>query len=362
MVKVARHSIWKWLLVIVSILMLSYSFFLISRGAEVSIIEEKVPITRHVTVTQYVTRQVPKTQILFSGNDLIIPVWGYRYSGPYQLDVGKTLKVSWEADTSVNVYVMNDVDWQSRFFGAPTRWRTSKVGSSGTIEYYIQHAEPIYIQVLCPTWCSAKLYRWVEEIVWSENVVDTIVHVRAIQTEITQSRTILQTSHITAGYILAIISGVLFLAGLTFILAPTGTLSKKTNETGVKLKNYQEYLQNLKQLKNQMNLLKTMYEKGEIDEETYLRLSNEIDEKISNLRYILTQERTAYENELRSLDERTSILKKRFGELMIRRRIGLIDQNAFEREMKQIRKELEDIKSKREYIRSLLEVLKAEEI
>jgi hypothetical protein len=54
------------------------------------------------------------------------------------------------------------------------------------------------------------------------------------------------------------------------------------------------------------------------------------------------------------LNEHVSILKKRFGEVMIRRRIGLIDQSAFEREMKQIRKELEDIKSKREYLRSLL--------
>jgi len=109
-------------------------------------------------------------------------------------------------------------------------------------------------------------------------------------------------------------------------------------------------------------MLKTMYEQGEIDEDTYLRLSNEINEKISSLRNILTQERTVYENELRSLDERVSILKKRLEELMIRRRIGLIDQIAFEREMKQIRKELEDIKSKREYLRSLVEALKAEEI
>jgi len=362
MVKVTRHSISKWLLVIVSMLMLSYALFLISRGAEVSVIEEKVPITRQVTVTQYITKQVAKTQILFSGNDLIIQAWGYRYSGPYHLDVGKTLRVSWEADTSVNVYIMNDIDWQSRFFGAPTRWRTSKVGSSGTIEYYIQHAEPIYIQVLCPTWCSAKLFRWVEEVVWSENVVDPVVHIRAIQTEITQSRTILQTMHVTAGYILAMVSGVLFLAGLTFILAPPGTLFKKTSETSVKLKSYQDYLQNLKQLKSQMNMLKTIYEQGEIDEDTYLRLSNEINEKISSLRNILTQERTVYENELRSLDERVSILKKRLEELMIRRRIGLIDQIAFEREMKQIRKELEDIKSKREYLRSLVEALKAEEI
>jgi hypothetical protein len=202
----------------------------------------------------------------------------------------------------------------------------------------------------------------VEEITWSENIVDAIFHTRAIQTEITQSRTILQTSHVTAGYILAIISGVLFLAGLTFILAPTGTLFKKTSETSVKLQSYQIYLQNLKQLKSQMNMLKTIYEQGEIDKDTYLRLSNEINEKISSLRNILTQERIVYENELRSLDERVSILKKRLEELMIRRRIGLIDQIAFEREMKQIREELEDIKSKREYLRSLVEALKAEEI
>jgi len=51
---------------------------------------------------------------------------------------------------------MNDVDWQNRFFVAPTRWRASKVGSSGTLEFYIQHDEPIYVEVLCPTLCSAS--------------------------------------------------------------------------------------------------------------------------------------------------------------------------------------------------------------
>jgi 2-hydroxy-3-keto-5-methylthiopentenyl-1-phosphate phosphatase len=47
---------------------------------------------------------------------------------------------------------------------------------------------------------------------------------------------------------------------------------------------------------------------------------------------------------------------------MVIRRIGLIDKNAFEREMKLIKKELEDMKSKREYFKSLLESLTFEEI
>jgi gas vesicle protein len=354
----AQHRIWKWVLVIVSFLMLLFSLSLISQGAEVSVFEERVPTTSYVAITTYVTRQVPQTQILFSRSDLIIPTWSYLYSGPYRLDVGRTLKISWEADTSVNVYVMNDVDWQSRFFGAPTRWRASKVGSSGTIAFYVQYDEPIYIQVLCPTWCNAKLYRWVGEVVWFENIVDAIVQTKAIQTEITQLRTILQTSRITGGYILAIISGALFIAGVILILAPTGGISK---EESVKLSNYREYLHNLKQLKIQMNLLRTMYEKGEIGEDAYQRLGDEINEKISGLRNIITQERTACEKELKSLEENIVVLKKRSEELIVRRRIGLIDENAFEDEMKQIRKDLEDMESRREYLKSLLEALTAEE-
>jgi len=140
------YKAWKWALAVISLALLMFSLFLIAQGPRVNIFEERVPVTRYVTTTTYVTRQVPRSEILFSGTNLLISTWEYLYSGPYRIGVGKTLKISWEADTSVNVYVMNDVDWQSRFFGgAPIRWRASKVGSSGTLEFYIQHDEPIYI-------------------------------------------------------------------------------------------------------------------------------------------------------------------------------------------------------------------------
>jgi gas vesicle protein len=329
------HGVWRWALTLVSLILLLFSLFLISLGPEVRIFEEKVP------------KLVQRSQTLFSGSDLLIPAWGYRYSGPYRLDVGKILKVSWEADTSVNVYVLNDVDWQNRFFGTPTRWRKFGSGRSGFLEFYINYNEPIYIQVLCPTWCSAKLYRWDEKVEWEENVIET------------QTKTNVQTTQVTYGYVLALISGALFVAGVILTITPIGGLYKKE---GLKLRSYREYLDNLKQLKIQMNLLRTMYEKGEIDENTYQRLANEIDDKISSLRNIITQERNACEKEMRGLEEKISALKKRFEELMVRRRIGLIDKNAFEREMKQIKKELEDMKSKREYFKSLLESLTFEEI
>jgi polyhydroxyalkanoate synthesis regulator phasin len=53
-----------------------------------------------------------------------------------------------------------------------------------------------------------------------------------------------------------------------------------------------------------------MYEKGEIDENTYQRLANEIDDKISSLRNIITQERNACDKEMRGLEEKISALKK----------------------------------------------------
>jgi uncharacterized integral membrane protein len=211
------HGTWKWALVVISLILLIFSLILIVQGPEISVTYERVPVTSYVTTTTHVTRQVPRSQVLFSGRDLIIPVWGYRYSGPYRIDVGKTLKIFWEADTSVNVYVMNDVDWQNRFFGAPTRWRVFEFGRSGTLEFSIQYDEPIYIQVLCPTWCSAKLYRWEEKVEWIENVVMIVTKTEPIQIEITQTRTSLQMSRVAMGYLLAVASGTMLVAGIIFI-------------------------------------------------------------------------------------------------------------------------------------------------
>ena len=90
------HRVWKWVLAIISLTLLVFSSFLIAQGPEVNIFVESVPITSYVTVTTHVTRQVPRSRTLFSGTDLLIPTWGYRYSGPYRIDVGKTLKISWK--------------------------------------------------------------------------------------------------------------------------------------------------------------------------------------------------------------------------------------------------------------------------
>ena len=83
------HRAWKWALAVISLILLISSLFLIAQGPEISISEERVP----VTTTTHVTRQVPRSQILSSGTDLLIPAWGCRYSGPYRLGVGKTLKI-----------------------------------------------------------------------------------------------------------------------------------------------------------------------------------------------------------------------------------------------------------------------------
>jgi len=356
------HRAWKWALAVICLGLLIFSLFLIAQGPEVSIFEERVPIIKYVTTTTHVTRQVPRSQILFSGTDLLISTWGYRYSGPYRIDVGKTLKVSWEADTSVNVYVMNDVDWRSRFFGAPTRWRSSKVGSSGTLEFYIQHDEPIYIQVLCPTWCSAKLYRWEEKVEWIENVVEVVTKTEPIQTEIIQTRTNLQTSRVTIGYLLAATSGVMIVISMVFILGPNIRFSRKVTyeESTRLLLDYQEYLQDLRRLMTQRDLLRAMYERGEINEDVYRKLESEISEEISSMKDIIDQERAACENELKSLEEKLIGLKRRLEELRVRKYLGIIEEKDFERETRLIMKDFESMKKRREYLKSLLEILKME--
>jgi hypothetical protein len=356
------YKAWKWALAVISLALLMFSLFLIAQGPRVNIFEERVPVTRYVTTTTYVTRQVPRSQILFSGTDLLIPTLGYRYSGPYRIGVGKTLKVSWEADTSVNVYVMNDVDWQSRFFGAPIRWRASKVGSSGALEFYIQYDEPIYIEVVCPTLCSVKLYRWEEKVEWVENVREAVTETVPIQTEIIQTKTNLQTSHITIGYLLAATSGAVFVISMVFILGSNTRFSRKAiEEESTRLPSYQGYLEDLRRLTTQRNLLRAMYERGEIEEDVYRKLESEISEKISSIKDVINQERAAYENELKSLEEKLIDLKKKLEELRVRRYLGIIKENEFKREMQLIMKDFESMKKRREYLNSLLEILKMEE-
>jgi len=70
------HRAWKWALAVISLILLISSLFLIAQGPEISISEERVPVTKYVTTTTHVTRQVPRSQILFSGTDLLIPAWG----------------------------------------------------------------------------------------------------------------------------------------------------------------------------------------------------------------------------------------------------------------------------------------------
>ena len=282
--------------------------------------------------------------------------------GPYRIDVGKTLKISWEADTSVNVYVMNDVDWKNRLFGTPTRWRTFKAGSSGTLEFHIQHDEPIYIEVLCPTSCSAKLYRWEERVEWVENVVEAVTKTKPIHIDTIQTKTSLQTSRVTIGYLLAITSGTVFVISIIFILGHNIRFPRKAvDDESSRLSNYQEYLQDLSRLKAQKDLLRTMYERGEIEEDVYQKLEGEISEKISNIKDVINQERIACENELKSLEEKLIGLRKRLEELRVRRRLDIIDENDFKREMQSIMSDFESIKRRKEYLESLMEILKTEE-
>jgi membrane protease YdiL (CAAX protease family)/ribosomal protein L37E len=118
------------------------------------------------------TRLVPeaRTALLSSGSDLAIPAFGLRYGGPYSVQGGRVLTVSWSASTVVNVYVMNQADWANRFVGAPTTFRAFSFGTSGTLSYNVTAPETLYVQVMSPVWASAKLYSWEVKLTWTELV------------------------------------------------------------------------------------------------------------------------------------------------------------------------------------------------
>jgi len=118
------------------------------------------------------TKIMPETRTaaLFSGSELTIPVLHARASGPYSVQGNRTLDVIWSADADVNVYVMDDADWANRLLGTPTTWRAFSYGSRGSVQYRIPYPETLYVQVMTPTWASAKLYTWEETLTWTELV------------------------------------------------------------------------------------------------------------------------------------------------------------------------------------------------
>lgn len=147
------------------------------------------PVTNYKVVTYPVTETVTRENILFEGKNLIISEFGYRYSGPYDFKAGQTITVTWDADSVVNVYIMNDVDWSKRFFGAPTSWRAFRSGTSGSLSYTLRYDEPIYIQVMSPTWSSAKLYTWKETRTWQEQTTTYTTQTIAITTYVNETIT-----------------------------------------------------------------------------------------------------------------------------------------------------------------------------
>ncbi|MEM1515861.1 MAG: hypothetical protein QXH24_07460 [Candidatus Bathyarchaeia archaeon] len=359
-----------FLIVIPLILILFLSLFLILQKPSFTIHEEVAPITitrtigvTSTTIVRYQT-QVQRSQVLFRGENLLIPVWGYRYSGPYHIDAGRILKVYWEADTSVNVYILNDVDWANRFFGAPTRYRTTKTGGSGVLEYHISHSEPLYVQVLCPTWCSAKLYVWEERVEWIENVEAVRTNTFVVPKEeievISTTRSIQIPSYSTQqyGFVLAILSGVILAIVVPIII----TKSREQHQKEIfyeeyDFSEYQSLLQELEKLEALKERLKTFYESGKIGQETYTKLDNELSTKITEIKDRLFNQRSFYEKELTEIEERIKELKGKVEELKTRRDLDMIDEDAFNKSIQQIESELRKILQKKRNIMNILSFL-----
>lgn len=118
-----------------------------------------------VSVAQTVTRE----QILFSGKNLDISFMGYRYSGPYSVSSGKTIRIEWAADRLVIVYILNEVDWKSMLL-APTSWRATQTAQEGSLQFKVQYPDVFYIVVMGAFGSAARLYMWTEKLIWQETI------------------------------------------------------------------------------------------------------------------------------------------------------------------------------------------------
>jgi len=115
-----------------------------------------------ITVSQ--TRTVTVSATLYEGENLIVPAFGYRYSGPYTIEVGKTIVVTWHSDIPVNVDIY-------KISGYPEY--AGSIGTSGTVTLKVRYPGEFQIRVWTGGW-QATLYHYEEKLTWDEILQENV--------------------------------------------------------------------------------------------------------------------------------------------------------------------------------------------
>jgi hypothetical protein len=95
----------------------------------------------------------------------------YSYSG-YNLEPGKTIEVSWQADNYVIVYLMTESQYNTFLSIRLAQNLRSQSGMSGTFSYPIQYSGKYYVVIYNPNWfiTRVRIAYYQSKLLWQENV------------------------------------------------------------------------------------------------------------------------------------------------------------------------------------------------
>jgi hypothetical protein len=144
----------------------SVSFLLVFMGIGLVVLNTIFPHTVTVQETALVprTRETP----LERANDYRVS--GSSYSG-YDLEIGKTIMVSWQADNTVIVYLMTESQFNIfKPLGIPTQSLKSQSGMSGSFTYSPPYSGRYYVVIYNPNWLltQVRIVYYEAKLTWQE--------------------------------------------------------------------------------------------------------------------------------------------------------------------------------------------------
>jgi len=150
----------------------SMGIFLVLVGIGLVVLNQIFPHSVIVQELAQTTRN--KETVLEHANDYRIS--GSSYSG-YDLEAGKTIVVSWQADNTVIVHLMTESQFNIyKPLGIPGQSLKSRSGMSGSFSYPLSYYGKYYVVIYNPNWLltQVRIVYYESKLTWQETVAQTI--------------------------------------------------------------------------------------------------------------------------------------------------------------------------------------------
>jgi len=139
------------------------------------------PETRTTDTTSII--QIPKQATVYESNLTALSQAEPLRLGPFDTNPNQTIEVTWESNSSVLVYLLNETEASAVFGTLPTVWRNYGSGSMGTLSHKSETVDRNYVFLYANT--SDTVIRLIRVILtWVD--VQTITETRTFTTVLTE--------------------------------------------------------------------------------------------------------------------------------------------------------------------------------